>query len=64
MWIFPVWLHSDWWKNVDGADCTAKEMRDGLEHSLGSKVNSLLTTNPSRILVSNKACFWRYWKCV
>jgi len=55
VWIFPVWLYDDWW-NVDDADCSAEEMKIGLEHSLGSRVSSLYTMKPSRVLVSNKAC--------
>ena len=53
MWIFPGWFQPDWW-NVSNANCSAEEMRDALEHSLGVQDNSVLTSDASRILVSNK----------
>ena len=54
MWIFPGWFFQpDWW-NVSYADCSAEVMRDALEHSLGFLDNSVLTSDPSRMLVSNK----------
>lgn len=39
---------------MDGTDCTAKEMRNGLEHSLGGLGIGVVDNNPSKILVSNK----------
>jgi len=53
VWIFPGWFQPDWW-NVSYADCSAEEMRDALEHSLGILDNSVLASNASRMLVSNK----------
>ena len=53
VWIFPGYFQPDWW-NVTNADCSAEEMRDALEHSLGALDNSEITSNASRMLVSNK----------
>ena len=53
MWFFPGWFESNWW-NDSNTVCKPEEMRDALEHSVGFRGNSDLTSNESRILVSNK----------
>ena len=56
MWLFPGYFQSDWW-NVTDSDCSAEEMRNALEHSLAILDNSELTSDASRMLVSNKVRF-------
>ncbi|XP_065916335.1 gamma-aminobutyric acid type B receptor subunit 2-like [Dysidea avara] len=53
VWIFPGWFQPNWW-NVSDADCTAEEMKTALEHSLAYGVNSIFTSNLSRIITSQK----------
>ena len=43
---------------MDGTECTAEEMSEALEHSIGGRENSILDNDPSRILVSNKV--WHF----
>lgn len=54
VWFFPGWYKAKWWAAVGGTDCTAEEMKNALEHSLGGLGNGVLTSNLSRVLVSNK----------
>ena len=62
VWFLPGWFRANWWAAVDDTDCTAEEMSEGLEHSLGGLGNSVVDNNPNRILVSNKVnhCMWRH----
>ncbi|XP_065916307.1 gamma-aminobutyric acid type B receptor subunit 2-like isoform X2 [Dysidea avara] len=53
VWLFPGYFQPDWW-NVTDSDCSAEEMRNALEHSLAILDNSELTSDASRMLVSNK----------
>ena len=54
VWFFPGWYRANWWAAVDGTDCTAEEMSEALEHTLGGLGNGVLDNDPSRILVSSK----------
>ena len=45
---------------MDGTDCTAEEMNESLEHSLGGLGNSMVDNDPTRILVSNKVSLYAY----
>ena len=56
MWLFPGYFQPDWWNTTD-SDCSAEEMRNALEHSLAILDNSELTSDASRMLVSNKVRF-------
>ena len=56
VWLFPGWYVPGWW-NVSDGECTATEMRNGLEHSLTYGSNSVVTTNPSRVIVSGKVTY-------
>ncbi|XP_065916322.1 gamma-aminobutyric acid type B receptor subunit 2-like [Dysidea avara] len=53
VWLFPGYFQPDWWNTTD-SDCSAEEMRNALEHSLVILDNSELTSDASRMLVSNK----------
>ena len=53
MWILPGWYRPGWW-NASGINCTAEEMRDGLEHSMAIAINSVIASNLSRVIVSGK----------
>jgi len=54
VWFIPGWFRANWWAAVDGIDCTADEMKKSLEHTLGGRGDSVLDSNESRLLVSNK----------
>ena len=54
VWILPGWYVPGWWNDVSDTDCTATEMKDALEHSLTYASNSVVDTNPSRVIVSGK----------
>ena len=49
----PGWYRVGWW-NATGINCTAEEMRDGLEQSMAFAVTSVFTSNLSREIVSGK----------
>ena len=53
VWLLPGWYRNGWW-NATGINCTAEEMKNGLEHSLASAANAVITTNLSRVIVSGK----------
>ena len=57
VWLFPTWLHPNWW-NVSDADCGAKEMGSALEHSLRFTGIDEMTSNASRVLASNKVRYF------
>lgn len=63
VWFFPGWFRANWWAAVDGTDCTAEEMGEALEHSLGALGNSVFDIDLSRILVSNKVLMINYMFC-
>ena len=54
VWFFPGWYKDNWWAAVDGTDCTAEEMSEALEHSLGGRGNDMLDIDLSKVLVSDK----------
>ena len=53
VWLLPGWYGPDWW-NISDADCTAEEMKNSLEYSLTNSANSLIGTDLSRMIVSDK----------
>lgn len=53
VWLLPGWYGSNWW-NVTNADCTAEEMKSGLEHTLTNSANPLIGANLSRVVESGK----------
>ena len=53
VWLLPGWFQPNWW-NVSNVDCTADEMGSALEHSLAYGVDSIVTKNLSREIVSQK----------
>ena len=56
VWLLPGWYRSGWWNDVSDADCTAAEMKKGLEHSMAYASNSIVDSNVSRVIVSGKVC--------
>ena len=53
VWLFPAWFQPGWWNNSN-TECSSEDMRSGLEHSLEFADNTILNTDASRMLVSNK----------
>ena len=54
VWLLPGWFRDNWWATVGDTDCTAEEMNETLEHSIGGLGNGVVLNDPTRILVSNK----------
>ena len=57
VWLFPGWFAPNWW-NYNGTDCFPKDMISALDHSLGFRGNSEDTKNHSRVIVSNRVCYY------
>ena len=53
VWVLPGWYRPGWW-NVSDINCTAEEMKNGLEHSLSIAVDSVIANDLSRMTVSGK----------
>ena len=41
VWLLPGWYRPGWWNDVSDVECTAEEMKNGLEHSLTYASNSI-----------------------
>jgi len=54
VWFIPGWFKDKWWTAVDGTECSAEQMEKSLDQTLGGRGNSVLDSNKSRLLVSNK----------
>ena len=59
VWMLPGWYQLNWW-NVSNTDCTAEEMKTGLEHSFIYSLNHVVTNNLSRVILSEKVSTYNY----
>jgi len=53
VWLLPGWYPPNWW-NASNAQCSAEEIKNGLEHSLIYSLNHIVTNDLSRMTISEK----------